>query len=42
MLAVDYGTLIDMMADRGLPLPELPRRELDAMAALFERIMKLP
>ncbi len=39
-LGVDYGALIGMMAERRLPLPELPKKETDAMAAAFERIMQ--
>jgi hypothetical protein len=37
-LGVDYGALIDLMAARGLPLPELPPEETDAMAETFARV----
>ena len=39
-LGVDYGTLIEMMAARGLPLPALPEEETDAMAATFARVWR--
>ncbi len=38
-LDVGYGTLLDLMAERGLPLPELPPQETDAMALTFEQTL---
>ena len=38
-LGVDYGTLLRRMQERGLPLPVLAPKELEAMVQAFERVM---
>lgn len=39
-LGVDYGTLIRMLSDRGLPLPRVSEKEADQMAEEFVSVWK--
>ena len=32
LLGIGYGELLDQLASRGLPLPQLPRAEVERMA----------
>ena len=37
---VDYGTLLELMAERGLAIPRVPDEEAEAMARTLARIWR--
>ena len=39
-LGVDYGTLLELMAERGLAIPRVPDEEAEAMARTLARIWR--
>jgi hypothetical protein len=39
-LGVDYGTLLDLMAERDLSIPRVPEQDAEAMARTFARIWR--
>ncbi|MGH6914609.1 MAG: DUF6364 family protein [Geminicoccales bacterium] len=39
-LGVDYGTLLELMAERGLAVPRVPDQEAEAMARTFARVWR--
>jgi hypothetical protein len=39
-LGVDYGTLLEMMAKRGLSVPRVPVQEAEAMARTFAQVWR--
>ncbi len=39
-LGVDYGTLLELLAARGLALPRVPDQQADAMAATFAKVWR--
>lgn len=39
-LGIGYGELLDRMAERRLPLPQLPKVELDRMAAVMLDVLE--
>lgn len=39
-LGVDYGTLLQQLAERGLPLPSLSQDEVERQAEIFVRVWR--
>lgn len=39
-LGIGYGELLDRLADRRLPLPQLPEAELDRMVAVMLDVLE--
>jgi hypothetical protein len=39
-LGVDYGILLEMMAERGLSMPRVPAPDAEAMARTFARVWR--
>ena len=39
-LDVSYGQLLDMLAERKLPLPEMPKQDIDRMANELVRLLE--
>lgn len=39
-LGIGYGELLDRLAERRLPLPQLPKAELDRMAAVMLEVLE--